>query len=93
MANLDGLALAEAQQKVQAVADEVVPPEMSTKFIGMVEIMEESFGHMLFAHGLAIVMVYMILAAQFNSFWQPIAIMISLPLSFVGAFGDCFLRA
>jgi HAE1 family hydrophobic/amphiphilic exporter-1 len=91
LANLDGLPLGEAQAKVRAAAERHVPPELSTKFIGMVEIMEESFGHMVFALGLAVVMVYMILAAQFNSFWQPIAIMISLPLSFVGAFGGLFL--
>ena len=57
----------------------------------MVEIMEESFGHMIFALALAVVIVYMILAAQFNSFVQPLAIMLSLPLSFVGAFGALYL--
>src|SRR5690606_6304743 len=80
MANLDGIALGQAQRVAREVAARHVPPELSTKFIGMVEIMEESFGHMIFALGLAVVMVYMILAAQFNSFWQPVAIMISLPL-------------
>ena len=91
LANLDGVALGDAQKIVREIAAKHVPSELSTKFIGMVEIMEESFGHMIFALGLAVVMVYMILAAQFNSFWQPIAIMISLPLSFVGAFGGLYL--
>ena len=43
------------------------------------------------ALGLAIVLVYMILAAQFDSFIQPIVIMISLPLSVIGAFGGIYL--
>ena len=40
---------------------------------------------------LAVVLVYMILAAQFDSFVQPLTIMLSLPLSVVGAFGGLFL--
>ena len=40
---------------------------------------------------LAIVLVYMILAAQFDSFVQPFTIMLSLPLSVVGAFGGLYV--
>jgi HAE1 family hydrophobic/amphiphilic exporter-1 len=39
---------------------------------------------------LAIVLVYMILAAQFDSFLQPLTIMLSLPLSVIGAFGALY---
>ena len=49
--------------------------------------MIESFGYMAEALVLAVILVYMILAAQFNSFIQPITIMVSLPLSVIGAFG------
>lgn len=91
LANLDGLAMGDAQKIVSDVADKHKSPGINTKFVGMVEIMEESFGHMILALGLAVVLVYMILAAQFNSFVQPIAIMLSLPLSFVGAFGALYL--
>jgi hydrophobic/amphiphilic exporter-1 (mainly G- bacteria), HAE1 family len=54
-------------------------------------VMTESFGYMLLALLLAVVLVYMILAAQFDSFVQPITIMLSLPLSVVGAFGALFI--
>ena len=91
LANLEGMPLGEAQIKVREIAADVVPSNISTGFVGMVEIMEESFGHMVFALGLAVVIVYMILAAQFNSFLQPIAIMLSLPLSFIGAFGALYV--
>jgi hydrophobic/amphiphilic exporter-1 (mainly G- bacteria), HAE1 family len=91
LANLEGVALGDAMTKVSEVAAKHVPPEIDTRFIGMVEIMTESFGYMVLALALAVVLVYMILAAQFDSFLQPIAIMLSLPLSFVGAFGALFL--
>lgn len=90
-ANLDGLALGEAQILVKDIAAQEAKPGTNTSFIGMVEIMEESFGHMVVALGLAVLIVYMILAAQFNSFIQPVAIMLSLPLSFVGAFGALYI--
>jgi HAE1 family hydrophobic/amphiphilic exporter-1 len=45
----------------------------------------------LFAFLLAVVLTYMVLAAQFESFSQPMAIMIGLPLSFIGAFGLLYL--
>jgi HAE1 family hydrophobic/amphiphilic exporter-1 len=57
----------------------------------MADVMTESFGYMGIALLLAIVLVYMILAAQFDSFLQPITIMLSLPLSVIGAFGALYL--
>ena len=53
--------------------------------------MEESFGYMAEALILAIVFVYLILAAQFESFIDPLAIMLSLPLSLVGMAGMLLL--
>jgi HAE1 family hydrophobic/amphiphilic exporter-1 len=62
-----------------------------TGFVGMADTMKESAGYMGIALFLAIVLVYMILAAQFDSFIQPLNIMLSLPLSVVGAFGGLYL--
>ncbi len=90
-ANLDGLALGEASQHVEKAAAATVPKHLTIGFGGSTQIMEESFGYMIEALLLAIVLVYMILAAQFNSFIQPITIMISLPLSVIGAFGALYL--
>jgi HAE1 family hydrophobic/amphiphilic exporter-1 len=91
LANLDGLALGPARQQAEAIAKKLVPANMNYSFEGMGRIMTESFGYMGEALFLAVVLVYMILAAQFNSFVQPITIMISLPLSFIGAFGALYL--
>ena len=56
-------------------------------FTGNAEIMGESFANLMFALGLAVVIVYMVLASQFESFVHPFTIMLSLPLSVVGALG------
>ena len=53
-------------------------------FGGDAEAMEESFGYMVESLFLAVVFVYLILAAQFESFIDPLSIMLSLPLSIVG---------
>jgi HAE1 family hydrophobic/amphiphilic exporter-1 len=90
-ANLQGLPLGEAKMAVDAAVARVVPPTINASHEGMAKIMSESFGYMVEALFLAIVLVYMILAAQFNSFIQPVTIMVSLPLSVIGAFGGLYL--
>lgn len=49
--------------------------------------MKEAFANLLFALFLAIIIVYMVLASQFESLVHPFTIMLALPLSVVGAFG------
>jgi hydrophobic/amphiphilic exporter-1 (mainly G- bacteria), HAE1 family len=91
LADLDGLALGDATKHVETKAAQVVPEGLSTGWIGNVEMMEESFLAMLVVLGLAAILVYMILAAQFDSFTQPLVIMVSLPLSVIGAFGGIWI--
>jgi HAE1 family hydrophobic/amphiphilic exporter-1 len=62
-------------------------PGYTIGLAGQADVMRESFGYLLFALGLSVVMVYMVLAAQFESFIHPFTIMLSLPLSAVGALG------
>ncbi|HEY8944070.1 MAG TPA: efflux RND transporter permease subunit, partial [Polyangiaceae bacterium] len=81
----------EAKKAVDEAAARVVPDSLTTDYAGMADIMGESFMYMGIALILAVVMVYMILAAQFDSFLQPITIMLSLPLSVIGAFGGLFV--
>lgn len=90
-AGLQDLPLGEAKKLVDAAAERVVPKNLTTDYAGMAEIMGESFGYMAIALLLAVIIVYMILAAQFDSFIHPLTIMLSLPLSVVGAFGALFL--
>jgi HAE1 family hydrophobic/amphiphilic exporter-1 len=84
-ANLDGLVLGTAVAKVNALAAGLnLPPGYRLVVSGENEIMVESFGYMAEALVLAVLFVYLILAAQFESFLHPLAIMLSLPLSIVG---------
>jgi len=53
--------------------------------------MAESFQYLLFALVLGIIMAYMVLASQFESFVHPFIVLLSMPLSFVGAFGLLFV--
>jgi HAE1 family hydrophobic/amphiphilic exporter-1 len=53
---------------------------------GSAKNMQESFGYALSALALAVIFIYMILASQFASFLQPVAIMASLPLTLIGVF-------
>lgn len=91
LAGLQGLPLGEATKMVNAAAKKTVPPDLVTGYVGMADTMAESFRYMGIALFLAVVLVYMILAAQFDSFLQPLTIMLSLPLSVIGAFGALFL--
>ena len=87
-ANLDGIPIGTAVQKVKEAAARVpMQPGYSVGFSGEAEDMAESFGYMAESLIIAIVFVYLILAAQFESFLEPFAIMLSLPLSIVGMAG------
>src|SRR5687767_14000443 len=61
-----------------------LPPGYRTVFTGEVENLEETKGYVLEAMILAVVFIYLILASLFGSFTQPLAIMLALPLSFIG---------
>jgi HAE1 family hydrophobic/amphiphilic exporter-1 len=81
-------------EKVNALAATHVPgvdEGYYTKWQGQGDVFEETFRNIIFAFGLAVVLTYMVLGAQFESFGQPLVIMIALPLSFVGAFGALYL--
>ncbi|MBF8258456.1 MAG: efflux pump, RND family, inner and outer membrane protein [Actinobacteria bacterium] len=91
-ANLDGLPLGEAMNKVREASSRMkLEPGYRVVFSGEGEDMVESFGYMGEALLLAVIFVYLILAAQFESFIDPLAIMLSLPLSIVGMAGMLFL--
>lgn len=87
LSNLQGKALGQAIQEIEGVAAAKLGPGTPRDFAGQGDIMRESAGYMVIALILAIVLTYLILAAQFESFMHPFTIMVSLPLSLVGALG------
>ena len=69
----------------------MLTPDYTPKYKGMADTMAESFQYLLFALVLGIIMAYMVLASQFESFVHPFIVLLSMPLSFVGAFGLLFV--
>ncbi len=75
----------EVSTDIKAILDSVsFPPGYRYQFGGSTKNMNESFAYALSALVLAIVFIYMVLASQFKSFLQPLALMTSLPLTLIG---------
>lgn len=84
-ANVDGRSAGEVSADIrQALAGIAFPPGYGWQFSGSTKNMQESFGYAVSALALAIIFIYMILASQFKSFLQPLALMTALPLTLIG---------
>jgi hydrophobic/amphiphilic exporter-1 (mainly G- bacteria), HAE1 family len=84
-ANVFGRSSGEVSADVRKIMDAIaMPPGYSYQFGGNTKNMTESFGYAISALALAIIFIYMILASQFKSFLQPVALMTSLPLTMIG---------
>jgi HAE1 family hydrophobic/amphiphilic exporter-1 len=68
------------------VANEILPPGYRVMTSGQAEEMEKTGGAVLFLITTGLIMVYMVLASQFNSFLQPVLVMLAQPLAVVGGF-------
>ena len=77
-----GHALDEASNDVRKMlAGLNMPPTMSFRLQGQSKILDETTANLIMAIGLAMIFVYMVLASQFESFLQPIVIMLVLPIA------------
>jgi len=84
-ANVYNRSAGEVSSDIKAVLDGIeLPPGYRYQFSGSTKNMAESFGYAVSALVMAIVFIYMILASQFKSFLQPLALMTSLPLTLIG---------
>jgi HAE1 family hydrophobic/amphiphilic exporter-1 len=80
-----GLSIAEASQQIATALESVtLPPGYSVQLGGETEQLAETMGYVVESILLAVVLIFLILASQFESFTQPFAIMLSLPLSLIG---------
>jgi HAE1 family hydrophobic/amphiphilic exporter-1 len=68
-----------------------LPSGYTADWAGMTQFMDESFRNLGFTMLLSVIVIYMVLAAQFESLVHPFTIMLSLPLAFVGALGALLL--
>ncbi len=84
-ATIPSLSIAEASTKIrEATSTLKLPQGYSVGLGGETEQLEETGGYVVEALLLAIILIFLILASQFESFTQPFAIMLSLPLSLIG---------
>ncbi len=83
--NVSGRSAGEVSADIKLAMDSIaMPPGYAYQFSGSTKDMAEAFGYAISALVLAIVFIYMILASQFKSFLQPLALMTSLPLTLIG---------
>ena len=84
-ANVYGRSAGDVSGEIRQVLDQMsFPPGYRYEFGGSTKNMQESFAYAVSALALAIIFIYMILASQFQSFLQPLALMTSLPLTLIG---------
>jgi HAE1 family hydrophobic/amphiphilic exporter-1 len=77
-----GHALDEASSDIRKMLASLnMPADMSFRLQGQSKILDETTANMIMAIGLAMIFVYMVLASQFESFVQPIVIMLALPIA------------
>ena len=83
--NVSGRSAGEVSADIKVAMESIaMPPGYSYQFSGSTKDMAEAFGYAISALVLAIVFIYMILASQFKSFLQPLALMTALPLTLIG---------
>jgi HAE1 family hydrophobic/amphiphilic exporter-1 len=82
----------EALDAVVRIGEEVLPPHAgySLKATGSAEAFHDAFSGLFFALILGIVVAYMVLASQFNSFIHPVTVLMALPFSLSGALSALF---
>jgi HAE1 family hydrophobic/amphiphilic exporter-1 len=83
--NLEGIPLNRALETVNQVLAEELPEGYHARATGQAEEFADAMNALVFAIGLAILIVYMLLASQFNSFLHPFTIMFALPPAMTGA--------
>lgn len=80
-----GKTMADGIAAMEEIADKVLDDTFSTDLSGPARDFAESSSNVMFALGLALVLIFLILAAQFESFIDPLIIMLTVPLALAGA--------
>ncbi len=82
---MPGFTLGEALDSMRALGREVLPAGSSVALSGESRELEESGSSLYFAFGLALVVVFMVLASQFESLIHPFTVLLAVPLAVTGA--------
>lgn len=86
-----GKTIGDGINAMNKIADDLLGSEYTTSLAGPSKEFMESSSSLLFAFGLALVLVYLVLSAQFESFRDPLVIMLTVPLALAGALGTLFI--
>jgi HAE1 family hydrophobic/amphiphilic exporter-1/multidrug efflux pump len=81
----EGKTIADGINAMKAIANRVLDQSFQTALAGSSRDYAESSSNILFAFGLALILIYLVLAAQFESFLDPFTIMLTVPLAMAGA--------
>jgi HAE1 family hydrophobic/amphiphilic exporter-1 len=87
LANFKGKDLSKAVNQVEAELKKQLPEGVSFTFEGQAKMLKDTMKSVMTSLLLAILLVFMVLCAQFESYLTPFVIMMSVPLAFSGAFG------
>ncbi|MEO0234287.1 MAG: efflux RND transporter permease subunit [candidate division WOR-3 bacterium] len=91
-ANLNNISLSDGNKKVQKMISEIsVPQEITILSSGDVKSQQESFRDLSIAIVIGIILVFLVMAAQFESFLDPFIIFFSIPFAFTGVILALFL--
>jgi len=80
-----GASQATALTQVERMAQATLPDGYRAVFSGSAQVFQESFESLIFALVLGLIVAYMVLASQFNSFSHPLTVLLALPFSLTGA--------
>ena len=81
----DGKTIGDGIKEIRAIADTVLDNTFTTSLSGASRDYADSSGNTYFAFFLALILIYLVLAAQFGSFIDPFTIMVTVPLALAGA--------
>jgi HAE1 family hydrophobic/amphiphilic exporter-1 len=91
LANFQGKDLSGAIRSLENHVQKTIPEGLSYNLEGQAKLLKDAVGAMLGALGFAILLVFIVLCAQFESYLTPFVIMMSVPLAFSGAFAGLLI--
>ncbi|MGQ0620969.1 MAG: efflux RND transporter permease subunit [Panacagrimonas sp.] len=80
-----GISLGEALAELEKIAAEVLPPDVTLDYTGTARQFKQEGSALLATFAFALIVIYLVLAAQFESFTDPIIMLVSVPMSICGA--------
>jgi len=87
-----GVSSGQAMQALEAVAARTLPPGMEVEWAGLSQEQKESAGQAAILFALGVLIVYLVLAAQYESFALPLLILLAVPLALLGALAMLWAR-